>query len=229
MPRIKVLSFALVLLSLVLQSCGTNSDVVSNSPIQKRVYRKGLHISAKHWRHESRELAARDSIILKPDYREVSNGLREKTADTTRNEISKKSERRIQLTDSVKTILEKSNPKFLRVVSRISEYQETSKAAIQRQFGKSTFEEPEDLGKDYGIAALIVSILALLVFVQVPLLNIAFAIVAILLAKKAMINGGAGERLGRIAKILGQIALGLGIFFTIFIGIIVAFAIAGVI
>jgi hypothetical protein len=117
----------------------------------------------------------------------------------------------------------------LRVVSRISEYQETSKAAIQRQFGKPTIEEPEDLGKDYGIAALIVSILALLVFVQVPLLNIAFAIVAILLAKKAMINGGAGERLGRIAKILGQIALGLGIFFTIFIGIIVAFAIAGVI
>ena len=51
----------------------------------------------------------------------------------------------------------------------------------------------------------------------------------LVLAKKAMINGGAGERLGRIAKILGQIALGLGIFFTIFIGIIVAFAIAGVI
>ena len=92
----------------------------------------------------------------------------------------------------------------MRVVSRISEYQETSKAAIQRQFGKPTIEEPEDLGKDYGIAALIVSILALLVFVQVPLLNIAFAIVAILLAKKAMIKRGAGERLGPHCKDSGS-------------------------
>lgn len=215
----------LAVITILLSSCGSSTDVVNNGFFQKRKHRAGFYFNGLAKANDFKRSEARDNNQLK---KQIPNDLYTDNIELHNDEDSSFSHKFFE----VKSNHNKTSKSLFKGLKKgksanAVEPEAVSESGIEKV--KSASSDPSDPLKTAGILSIVFAILSILLL-QVPIVNLIFSGLAIFFGRKARSSEDSGvQSMGQIGAIIGIVTGILGVLYILFIAayLILIFAFIG--